>query len=75
MEVDTGMSEVAYADRLYEMVVRLEDSADADWLGLEFPEGFMAYIDEYGTEELEAIHGSTALPIARSRFSPRAPLP
>ena len=35
VEVDTGMSEVAYADRLYEMVVRLEDSADADWLGLD----------------------------------------
>ena len=34
VEIDTGMSEAAYADRLYEMIVRLEDSADADWLGL-----------------------------------------
>ena len=35
VEVDTGMSEAAYADRLYEMIVRLEESADSGWLGLD----------------------------------------
>ena len=53
VEVDTGMSEAAYAERLFEIIVRLEDSINTDWLGLgvrnEYkvldPQGRNAWID------------------------------
>ena len=53
VEVDTGMSEAVYAERLFEIIVRLEDSINTDWLGLgvrnEYkaldPQGRNAWID------------------------------
>ena len=53
VEVDTGMTEAAYAERLFEILVRLEDSINTDWLGLgvrnEYkvldPQGRNAWID------------------------------
>ena len=53
VEVDTGMSEAAYADRLYAMIVRLDDEADSGWLGFRVrdeyqaldPQGRSAWID------------------------------